>query len=90
MLVLVLLVQGRIEVAVLVGLYALWLTAPDPRGASSRIWPIDIVAVQLLHGLVANNLRDLGQSVIGLEDGQGLGEELQRLITNKFTKERIY
>lgn len=60
LLVLLLLVQGGIEVAVLVGLHALRQAAADASGTSCGIGPVDVVAVQLFHGFISNDLGDLG------------------------------
>lgn len=38
-----------------------------------------------LHGLIGKDLRHLGQGVVRLQYGQGLGQELERLITDQLT-----
>lgn len=69
---LLLLVQGGIEVAVLIGLHSIGEAATDSRRPSGGIGAIDVVAVQLLDGIISYDLGDLRQSVIGLQNREGL------------------
>lgn len=80
----ILLIQCRIEVAILVGLHAIGQRARDTRG----IVPINVVVLQLLHRLIAYDLRHLGQRVVGLQHGQRLGQKLERLIAYEFAVKR--
>lgn len=80
----ILLVQCGIEVAILVGLHAIGQRARDTRG----IVPINVVVLQLLHRLIAYDLRHLGQRVVGLQHGQRLGQKLERLIAYEFAVKR--
>lgn len=80
----ILLIQCGIEIAILVGLHAIGQRAHDTRG----IVPINVVVLQLLHRLIAYDLRHLGQRVVGLQHGQRLGQKLERLIAYEFTRKR--
>lgn len=80
----ILLIQCGIEVAILVGLHAIGQRARDTRG----IVTINVVILQLLHRLIAYDLRHLGQRIVGLQHGQSLGQKLERLIAYEFAVKR--
>lgn len=80
----ILLIQCRVEIAILVGLHAIGQRARDTRG----IVTINVVVLQLLHRLIAYDLRYLGQRVVGLQHGQSLGQKLERLIAYEFAVKR--
>lgn len=80
----ILLIQCRVEIAILVGLHAIGQRTRDTCG----IVTINVVVLQLLHRLIAYDLRYLGQRVVGLQHGQRLGQKLERLIAYEFTRKR--